>query len=278
MIIDSQVHVWTEETPDRPWPQGGRERQHLPYALTSDKMLGLMDEAGVDRAIIVPPSWEGDRNDYALAAAQQHPDRFAVMGRLNLAAPDARQQVTRWLDDRGMLGVRLNFTPKTLEPLRRGEIDWFWSMAETAGLPVMAHTAVAMPEIMEVVKAHPKLRLIIDHMGLSSEIARENRREESIDRTVAFADFPNVAVKLSNAPTYSHEPYPFADMAPLIHRVVDAFGFRRCFWGTDVSHSLKHAAYGQNVTMFTEEMDFLPAEAKDWIMGRGVAEYLGWKP
>ena len=33
--------------------------------------------------MIVPPSWEGDRNDLALEAARLHPDRFAVMtGRL----------------------------------------------------------------------------------------------------------------------------------------------------------------------------------------------------
>jgi L-fuconolactonase len=40
-----------------------------------------MDAAGVARVVIVPPSWEGDRNDLALAAARLHPDRFAVMGR-----------------------------------------------------------------------------------------------------------------------------------------------------------------------------------------------------
>ncbi len=33
-----------------------------------------MGKAGVDRAILVPPSWEGDRNDVALEAAQAHPD------------------------------------------------------------------------------------------------------------------------------------------------------------------------------------------------------------
>jgi len=28
--------------------------------------------------------------------------------------------------------------------------------------------------------------------------------------------------------------------------------------------------------MFTEEMPWLSAEDKDWIMGRGVCEWLGW--
>ena len=45
----------------------------------------MMDEAGVDRVVIVPPSWPGDRNDYGLEAARRYPDRFAVMGRIPLA-------------------------------------------------------------------------------------------------------------------------------------------------------------------------------------------------
>jgi hypothetical protein len=44
----------------------------------------MMNEAGVDRVVIVPPSWEGERNDYALEAASKYPDRFAVMGRWRL--------------------------------------------------------------------------------------------------------------------------------------------------------------------------------------------------
>lgn len=276
MIIDSQVHVWTEETPDRPWPPGGRERAHLPTALTMEKMLALMDDAGVDRAIIVPPSWEGDRNDYALEAAQRFPDRFAVMGRLTLDSPDAKRQVARWMDDRGMLGVRLNFTFAHIELIRSGAADWFWPMAAEAGIPVMAHTPMVMPEMMRVVRAHPKLKLVIDHMGMSSEIARDNRREEALARTLEFAAFPKVAVKLSNVPTYSHEAYPFADMKPFLQKLIEAFGPRRCFWGTDVSHSLKHATYRQSVTQFTQEFDFPSDDAKEWIMGRGIAEYLGW--
>ncbi len=41
-----------------------------------------MDEAGVNRALILPPAWEGDRIDYALEACEAHPDRFGIMARI----------------------------------------------------------------------------------------------------------------------------------------------------------------------------------------------------
>ena len=104
MIVDAQVHLWKAETPDRPWPTWGRAAQHLDEPLTYPRMLHLMDEAGVDRAVIVPPSWEGDRNDYALEAARAHPDRFAVMGRIALDDPRSRDLLPKWRATPGMLG------------------------------------------------------------------------------------------------------------------------------------------------------------------------------
>ena len=82
MIVDAQVHLWKANTPDRPWLPD-RVAQ-LPEPFLIEKLVPMMDEAGVDRAVIVPPSWEGDRNDYALEAVRRYPARFAVMGRIPL--------------------------------------------------------------------------------------------------------------------------------------------------------------------------------------------------
>jgi predicted TIM-barrel fold metal-dependent hydrolase len=72
--VDAQVHLWKAETPDRPWVRGMVPQ--LPEPFTIERLLPMMDEAGVDRVVIVPPSWEGDRVDYALEAARRYPDRL----------------------------------------------------------------------------------------------------------------------------------------------------------------------------------------------------------
>ena len=55
---------------------------HREDPFSYQECLALMDEAGVNRALIIPPSWEGDRIDYALEAYQAYPDRFAIMARI----------------------------------------------------------------------------------------------------------------------------------------------------------------------------------------------------
>src|SRR5262244_2074176 len=85
LIVDAQVHLWKAESPDWPWVPGMKPQ--MPEPFTIEKLVPLMDEAGVDRAVIVPPSWPGDRNDYGIEAAKRYPDRFRVMGRIPLKKP-----------------------------------------------------------------------------------------------------------------------------------------------------------------------------------------------
>jgi predicted TIM-barrel fold metal-dependent hydrolase len=273
IIVDSQVHQWKAQTPDRPWPPG-RVAQ-LPEPFGYDKLLPMMNEAGVDRVVIVPPSWEGERNDYALEAASKYPDRFAVMGRIPLSSPLAPALLPKWKQQKGMLGIRLTFNGDQAAWLTDGTADWFWPAAEKAGIPVMFFGG-KMSNYSRIAERHPQLALIIDHMGLSLDIAKADKRAEAIDQTVALAKFANVSVKLSAAPAYSFDPYPYRDMAPHIRRCFDAFGPRRCFWGTDMTNSFTKATYRQRVTHFTEGLDFLSEDDKDWIMGRAILARLGW--
>ncbi len=97
-IVDSQVHLWGADTPERPWPPGRAQEAQKPYPICKEALLFQMDLAGVRRAVLVPPSWEGDRNDLAIAAAQQHPDRFAVMARLSLDAPGGPDRLAALLE------------------------------------------------------------------------------------------------------------------------------------------------------------------------------------
>jgi predicted TIM-barrel fold metal-dependent hydrolase len=113
-------------------------------------------------------------------------------------------------------------------------------------------------------------------MSLTAEIAKEGRIAGAIDEVVKLAKYPNVSVKLSSAPNFSQEAYPFRDMAEHIKRCFDAFGPRRCYWGTDLTNSMPKATYRQRVTHFTEHLPFLSEEDKDWVMGKAILARLDW--
>jgi L-fuconolactonase len=274
LIADAQVHLWKAETPE--WRYVPNRPPQLPEPFTIEKLVPMMDKAGVDRAIIVPPSWTGDRNDYGLEAAQRYPDRFAVMGRIPVENPASAALLPRWKEQPGMLGVRLTFHRAQAVLLQGDTTDWFWPAAEKAGLPVMIFVPNNVPKLGPIAQRHPGLPLIIDHMSLTVEIAQSGKIAEAVKDVVALARYPNVSVKLSSAPTYSFEPYPWRDMTEHLRRCFDAYGPRRCYWGTDLTNAFAKSTYRQRVTHFTEALDFLSEEDKDWVMGRAILARLGW--
>jgi len=58
--------------------------------------------------------------------------------------------------------------------------------------------------------------------------------------------------------------------------VFDAYGPRRCHWGTDLTAGYARATWSQRVAHFTEELKFLSESDKDWVMGRSIREKLKW--
>jgi L-fuconolactonase len=271
-IIDSQVHVWPPHREDRPLGASGRDRTPYSYeALITD-----MDAAGVDGAILVPPSFEADRNDYAIEAVRKHPSRFAIMGRINLQNPAERERLAAWKSQPGTLGVRLTFHRDKDRPwLTDGTADWFWPEAERHGIPAMVHAPERIAKVKEIAARYPELKVIYDHMAFARETI-DDRADDRVRELLPLAALPNVFVKVSALPCFSTEPYPFRNLHAPLRRVIETFGPRRCFWGSDITRVPKTCSFRQVVTMFTEELDFLNGEDLEWVMGKGLATCLGW--
>ena len=273
-IIDAQVHIWPPESAERPYIKDDASKPHRTIPLGYEDLLGEMARAGVDRVVLVPPSWEGYRNDYALQAARKYPERFAVMGKVPLNDLASREKIPAWLEQPGMLGFRISFRHSgTHSFLDDGTADWFWSACERYDIPVMIFAPFAVKKIGEIAEHHPGLRVIVDHLGLNVQWKGKDL-SPGIDVLLSFTRYKNVAVKASCLPCYVDEPYPYPTLHPQIRRVVDAFGPQRIFWGTDLSQS--PCTYRQAVTLFTEELHFLSEPDKEWIMGRALAEWLSW--
>ena len=278
LIVDSQVHIWAANTTERPWAKGNWSQAGQPV-FGKAELLEEMNKAGVERAVIVPPTLEGDRNELALDAVRSAPGRFAVMGRLDAESPSARGKVLTLRQTPGMLGLRFNFRVKELQSvLRAGNMEWVWQEAEQAGVPVYVFVLHSLASLVDALATrHPNLRITLDHIGVHPH-ERDEQAYRDFDQFLALARHPNVAAKISALPCTTADAFPYRKLDPYIRRAYDAFGPQRLFWGTDWTRMRFSAScsYRQAVTMFTEEIPWLTTEDKEWIMGRGVCAWLGW--
>jgi len=269
-IIDAQIHTWGTGLPSNP--------SHWQItSFTPAEAIRLMDEAGVDAAVIHPPGWDPNSTQMAFDAVRDYPGRFAIMGSLNLNDPGARARIATWRDQPGMLGLRYTFLhePERTQ-LEDGTLDWLWAECEKAGVPVAALCTDSLATFGRIAERHPGLRITIDHLGGRGGLTtlKDDAAMTHIPQLLALARLPNVAVKATGAPGYSAEAYPFPRMQGYLRQIFDAFGPQRMFWGTDISKM--PCSWRQCVTMFTEELPWLSAADQRLVMGEALCAWWGW--
>ena len=271
LIVDSQIHLWENA---RMTPH---HRQIPTYAVHD--ALQEMATAGVDAAVIHPPSSLGEAvNLQAVDAVRRHPDKFCILGHFDLQSPDKLDIVKTWRQRPGMLGFRFTFSqPHQQSWWSDGSLDWFWAACEQEKLVVGLLAGGRMAEVGTIAARHTGLKLQIDHCGRSGGAAgsKDAAAFADLGDMLALAKHPNVAVKLSGAPSYSSEPYPYRNIHTYLQQIVDAFGPRRCFWGTDITRM--PCSYRQCVTMFTEELAWLKGRDLELVMGQAICAWLGWQ-
>ncbi|MGI9425885.1 MAG: amidohydrolase family protein [Hyphomicrobiaceae bacterium] len=269
-IVDAQIHIWGTGLPSNP--------SHWQVtSFTAEQAIALMDEAGVDAAVIHPPSWDPGSAEMAIAAVHDYPGRFAIMGAIPLDDPNARAKTASWRDQPGMLGLRYTFYSNPARQwLEDGTLDWLWAAAEEANVPIAALASESLGTLAKIAERHPNLRLTIDHLGGKGGLTtlKDAASMTHMPELLALARYPNVAVKATGAPGYSSEAYPFPKMHAYLKQIFDAFGPDRMFWGTDISKM--PCSWRQCVTMFTEELSWLSEPDRKLVMGDAVCAWWGW--
>ena len=266
-ITDAQIHLWANgQAPPHHW--------RAPYSIGD--ALRDMDDAGIDSAVNHPPSWDSGSNDYAVQAANAHPERFATLGWFPLDEFSDESLVDRWLAKPGMLGLRFVMaTPQAGSQLASGGLDWLWSAADrheaAMGLFVMPQQ---LPAVGGIAARYPRMRLLVDHMAVSPFLKLPGAAAD-FDMLLDLARHSNIAIKATAVPSMATDEYPFASTHDLLRRVFDSYGAKRMFWGSDITRL--RCSWRECLRLFTEELPWLKGSDLEWVMGRGVREWIGWR-
>jgi predicted TIM-barrel fold metal-dependent hydrolase len=131
-------------------------------------------------------------------------------------------------------------------------------------------------DIGRIAERFPGLHLTLDHLGGlgGSTKLKDAAAMTYIPEVLALAKFPNIGIKLTGAPGYAGDAYPFPAMQGFVRQLFDAFGPDRVFWGSDISKM--PCSWRQCVTMFTEELPWLSEHDKKRVMGDALCDWWGW--
>jgi predicted TIM-barrel fold metal-dependent hydrolase len=275
-IIDSQVHAYAADTPERPW----HSVPNWPAHVTGDEMVAAMDAVGVDGAILVSAFslYQYDAS-YAVQVRDAYPGRFGLIKPIDPSDPAAAEVIADWKDAAGTVGIRIMMIREAGHKPGDAGIQLIVREAARHDLPVNLLCWDNLDACVTLVEAHPDTRFVIDHLGLMQPRVPPAPAEPfaELPKILDLARAPNAVIKVSGACTLSQAGYPYADIWEPLARVFDAWGIERCLWGTDWTRAHAVLTYEQGVAPFRLN-DRLSESERAMLMGGACAKVYGWAP
>lgn len=264
-IIDPHVHVWRAD-PAFPW---AKETVNPPKKDASPEMLlALMKANGVAKTVIIQVIHYRYDNSFLAAVLKQYPQYFRGVARVDPLDPAAPDHLSRLVKEQGFRGVRLS-------PAGNASGDWIngplmaplWKRCGELKVPMTILAPISrMPDVERIQEKFPHTTLVIDHMA---DCPVDEPQE--LEKLIAFKRFPTAFVKVSHAWQISKQPYPFADAQEHVKRLHAAFGPKQLMWATDWPVvEQHHTTYAQALTLVKDDMKFLNAEDKSWMLSKTI--------
>jgi L-fuconolactonase len=261
MIIDTHTHVVSSDKVKHPLAPGARGWS-TEVSNDVEDLIAEMDRAGVACATLVQPNATyGLDNSYQCDSAKQYAPRTVAVGILDPAAPDAADQLSYWVHERGMKGARLQSQAEPDDP----RCDLIWQRAEGLGVPISIGGG-GQPEKVDRMRnmgaRHPHVIFAPDHFAGWSGAKDKAAMTTALER---LAQLPNAYLRIS-----STSLGPYADLTPpeqeLFRRVIEAFTPRRVMWGSNFPSSRAGGYIGQ-VQLGQTAPSWLSDDDRRWIMG-----------
>lgn len=270
--IDAHVHIWTEDRKRYPLAAGYKPADMQPPSFTAEELFQQAAPHGVSRIVLIQMSFYKFDNSYLLDTIKAHPGRFAGVAVIDENARPADEM--RRLKKLGVRGFRIGSSGKDLSKWLTGD-----SMAAMWKCGAEEHLAMcclvnpdALPSVDAMCAKHRDTPVVIDHfarIGIDGAI-----RERDLDNLCRLARHKHVSVKVSAFYALGKKTPPYDDLAPMVRRLVDAFGPKRLMWATDCPFQVQRGhTYRASLEFVRDRLDFLSAEDKRWLLrdtARGV--------
>jgi predicted TIM-barrel fold metal-dependent hydrolase len=276
MIIDSQVHAYAANSPNRPW----HSTPNWPDHVTGGEMVAAMDKVGVDGAILVSvfAMYRYDAS-YALEVQRAHPGRFALIKPVDPDNPGLAEVIADWKNTPGTVGIRLMMRKESGRGADDPGLNRVLLEAARHDFPVNIMCWGNLDEARVLIDRHTETRFVIDHLGLEQPLMPPVPAGlwDDLPKVLELARRPNAVIKISGACTMAMKPYPFPDIWDPLARVFDAWGFDRCLWGTDWTRAFAIVNYEDAVEAF-RLTDRLSEGERAMLMGGACARVYDWSP
>ncbi len=280
--IDAHVHVWTPDTAHYPLAAGYKKGDMQPPSFTPEELFKHAKPVGVTRINLIQMSYYGFDNSYMTDMIALHKDVFVGTAVIDpngkeperLMGELAKKKVRAFRIYPGLeRGIKANEGAGARWLRAEGYGKMFAAGAKNNQAMSCLINTDALSELGRMCDKFPDTPVIIDHLcriGVDGTI-----RDKDVDALCAMAKHKKVMLKVGAFYALGKKKAPYTDLAPLIQRVVKAFGPQRCMWESDSPFQVVNGhLYRDSIDLVRKHLDFLSAADRDWLLRKTAEQFL----
>jgi len=231
MIVDAHQHFWDPARGDYGWLKPDNPIHRV---FSTADLRPILVATGIDATILVQAAPTVAETDYMLEIARNARFILGVVGWIDLAAPDAADDVRRRAADPLFLGVR-----PMLQDIEQP--DWILQPTLTPALNAIAAEGLVFDALIlshqiavitELATRHPQLSIVLDHAA-KPRLGHADSMADWAQDMAALAACPNVTCKVSGLLTELLLGGGLDDVSRAVGVLFDLFGPQRLIWGSD---------------------------------------------
>ena len=277
MRIDSHHHIWDLSVRDQGWITG-EVMQPIRRNFVISDLRDAIAGSRIDKTILVQTVTDYAETPELLAIAKNDQLVGAVVGWLQIDAPDAISHLHRYLDLPGgeyLKGIRdiaqdhpdSNYLakPETIENVRK-----------LGGLGITFDLLTKVPELpaaIKLVRACPDVQFVMDHISKPKIAKKEIEPWKTL--ITELATFPNVSCKVSGLVTEANwKEWQVKDFKPYVDHIIEIFTPQRLMFGSDWPVSTLGGTYSEIIELAEAlTSDLTPSEADFFWHRTATATY-----
>ncbi|MGE3806619.1 MAG: amidohydrolase [Gemmataceae bacterium] len=272
--IDAHVHVWTPDTAHYPLAKGYEKKNMQPASFTPEELFKHSKPAGVNRINLIQMSFYGFDNRYMLDMMALYPKVFVGTAVIDPHQEKPEEEMTA-LGKKKVRAFRIHPRLSKLPAERWLQVPGYERMFAAGAKNNQAMSCLidpdCLPELDRMCKKYQETPVIIDHLcriGANGTIA-----DKEVDALCAMAKHPRVLIKVGAFYALGKKKPPYLDLAPMIKKVVAAFGAKRCMWESDSPFEVAKGDYQASIDLVKNKLDFLGDEERTWLLRKTAEQF-----
>ena len=240
---------------------------------SAETLVRLMEESGVDHAVLLQGANYGFHNDYAAEAAGKYPDKFTAVGTLDPYGVNSLKILERFVTDYKFCALKFEVSQSWglsgYHPYLKMDDAAFAPILERAnelGMTIvidmgpMGTSGFDISALKKIAAGYPDITFVMTHCFFPREDGKNEQRLEYMRELVS----DHFVFDISNiSRIYWVEPWTF------LKKVRSSLGAERMLWGTDIPGTLNQFTYRRMIEFVTESDIFKPEEL-ELVMGKNA--------